>query len=90
MSGVAYVSGPQNAPYAAGSAPAANQRVWIVNEDFTYQHSMITGSDGSYAFAVPGADRYLVYTDIQEPFQVNVPARTSSRSRIISSRCPLM
>ena len=46
-----------------------------MNEAGTYQQSMITGNDGSYAFAVPGADLYRVYTDVQEPFQVNVPAQ---------------
>jgi hypothetical protein len=76
VSGVAYVSGANGAAYQPGDTPVPNQKIWIKNQDGSFVDSTVTAADGSYSFKVPGIGQYQIYTDDQDPQQVNVPAQS--------------
>jgi hypothetical protein len=76
VSGVAYVSGASGAAYQPGDAPVPNQKIWIKSQDGSFVQSTLTAADGSYSFIVPGIGQYQIYTDDQNPAQVNVPGRS--------------
>jgi hypothetical protein len=75
VSGVAYVSGANGAAYQPGDAPVPNQKIWIKSQDGSFVQSTQTAADGSYSFTVPGIGQYQIYTDDQDPQQVNVPGQ---------------
>src|SRR5262249_22473244 len=74
ISGTAYVSGPSGQTYGPGSAPLAGVTIDLFDANGKSLGSTVTGSDGSYQFALPGPGRYQV-APAPQAGQVNVPAR---------------